>query len=502
MRKKALEYNGKQYSSLRALSEACGVDQKLLSSRLRLGWSLDDAVNTGVGERNAVPVTYHGKEYPTMQALAEALDLNYDRLRSRIQTRNWSVEKAVDEELITGTPVKYQGETYSSIAALAQSCGIDYRLLQGRLQRGWSVEQSVQTEKVLLGAKPVSWKGQEYRSLKQLADELKLPETSLARAYSQSGSIGEAVDLSIENRRETKASLWGVEYPSVRGIAAAFGLNYQTLHSALSRGEVMEDAVKRILNTEPILFDGIKYACFSDLCGAYQIQPVNVHLRLKLGMPLEDALTLPIQASRNGKSICYRGQDYPSRIAMCREFGISVQCVYGQLRYIDTDFLQMFDVLAQLKECAGLPQNYQLNYIPACIFHREPVKTISQLAKKVGIETAKLYAHKAEHGFSNVFDALRSMKATLKPVYHIDGRTYTHSQLSERYSGFQIQRFESARTRIPVFPQLQGVDFESGCMDILELRRQLLSEHGLVEAPAQAGQQDSEPEQSMAFMSL
>lgn len=478
------------------------MDQKLLSSRLQLGWSLDDAVNTGVGERNAVPVTYHGKEYPTMQALAEAFDLNYDRLRSRIQTRNWSVEKAVDEELITGTPVKYQGETYSSIAALAQSSGIDYRLLQGRLQRGWSVEQSVQTEKVLLGAKPVSWQGQEYRSLKQLADELKLPETSLSRAYSQSGNIGEAVDLCRENRRETKASLWGVEYPSVCGIAAAFGLNYQTLHSALSRGEVMEDAVKRILNTEPILFGGTKYECFSDLCGAYQIQPVNVHMRLKSGMSLEDTLNLPIQASRNGKGICYRGQNYSSRIAMCREFGISTQCVYGQLRYIDTDFLQMFDVLTHLKECASLPKSYQLNYIPACIFQGEPVKTISELAKKVGIEITKLYTHKTDHGFSNVFDALRSMQAAIKPVYHIDGKTYTRSQMTERYSGFQIQRFESARTFVPVFPQLQGIDFESGCTDILELRRQILIEHDLFEPPMQTDSQESKLEQGMAFMSL
>lgn len=424
-------------------------------------------------------VTYQGKEYPTMRALADAFDLNYDRLRARIQTRGWSVDDAVEAELQTGRTMLYKGKMYPSIAALARECNVDYRLLQSRIRKGWDIERAVETEKVLLNATPVVWQGQTYPSISRLAKQLKIPETTLLRAYSETGNMDAAVKEAQEKHRETDIVLWNVEYPSLKNLAASFGINYHVLYPALQRGESLEEAVIRLLNNEPLLFNGEEYACFSDLCRAYKIQPVNVRMRLTKGMSLEDAVETPIRNIKSGKGVCYRGEEYPSRIAMCREYGISTQCVYMQMRYVDTDYMGMFDLLVELKERAGLPKDYQLNYIPACVFHGEPIKSISQLAKTIGVEIAKLYAYKNENGCSEIFSTLKEMQAAVKPVYTIHGEIYTYSQMQARFSGYEIQRLSDARSMIPVFPQLQGIDFADGCIDVLALHREILEARGL-----------------------
>ena len=50
-------------------------------------------------------------------------------------------------------PVTYQGRTFESLKALATACGLPYPTLYSRLQTGWSVEASVETERVPHGSR-------------------------------------------------------------------------------------------------------------------------------------------------------------------------------------------------------------------------------------------------------------------------------------------------------------------------------------------------------------
>lgn len=475
MPKRQVVYRGTSYESLHSLAEACHVDEKLLAGRLKNGWSVEDAVETGVRERTAVPVIYQGKTYATMRELADTFGLDYSRLSSRIRRYGWDIADAVEAARKGWTPVVYEGRCYPSISALAREAGVAYYRLRGRLQRGWDLERAMETERVLVGARPVRYQGRDYPSIKSLADELKLPSTTLWRKYDEEGDVEKAVERCGAVARNTSVCLWGVQYDSLEALAEAMGINYRTLHPAVKSGEPLEEAVERLMRTEPIQFEDKEYACFSDLCAAYRIQPVNVQARLRLGMPLSSALALPVRPTRNGQQVCYEGEEYPSKIALCRAYGISMQLTYTQKRNLGADFQDIFHLLVELKRRAGIPLDRQLNYVPACIFEGKTYKTVFFFCKEIGLDCAKLQSYKGNHGYSNLFDALRAMQAMRRPVYTLDGHVYTHSQMAARYSGFEIERRADCRSMIPVYPQLQKYDFSTG-VDVLELRNQLIQE--------------------------
>lgn len=475
MKKKQLTYQDKVYDSLHELAEAYQMDEKLLSTRLRNGWTLEDAVETRVYERTAVPVTYQGKTYPTMRELANVFHVDYNRLRTRIQRFGWSVEESVEAERKGWKPVEYAGRTYPSTASLAKETGVDYGRLQARLQRGWDLNRAMDTEKVLLGAKPVTYLGRDYPSFQSLADALELPVSTLLRKYSEEGFVEKAVEQCRAVARDNAVSLWGVEYDSLAALAGAMGINYHTLHPALKGGEPLEEAVERLMRTEPVLFEDREYACLADLCAAYQIQPNNVHARLRLGMPLSHALTLPIKPVQNGQRVCYEGVEYPSKIALCRAYGISIQLTYTQKRYLNVGFLDIFQLLVELKRRAEIPVDEQLNYVPACLFQGKSYKTVFLLCQDIGMDCARVQSYKTAHGYSNLFDALGAMQSMRRPVYSIDGELLTHSQMAKRYSGFEIERRANCRSMTAVYPQLQELDLTTG-VDILDLRNQLIQE--------------------------
>ena len=47
----AVTYKGKKYDTLRELAKDLGVGYKLLSARLKKGWSLDEAISTPLGQK-------------------------------------------------------------------------------------------------------------------------------------------------------------------------------------------------------------------------------------------------------------------------------------------------------------------------------------------------------------------------------------------------------------------------------------------------------------------
>lgn len=78
-----------------------------------------------------------------------------------------------------------------------------------------------------------------------------------------------------------------------------FGVSHYYLINQVREGVRLQEAVKKALETEPVLFQGKTYENFGDLCAAYRIQPANVYFRLEYGMDLKEALTRPIKGMGN-----------------------------------------------------------------------------------------------------------------------------------------------------------------------------------------------------------
>lgn len=374
-------------------------------------------------------------------------------------------------------PVIYRGIPYESRRELCREYGINEHLLADRLRLGWTIEEAVETalgEKVTNGI-PVEYDGVRYPSLKSMAEELGLSVSGLQHAYYRIRDIRQSVEYCRDHDRREDMTLWGKTYQSLAQVSLVFGISHYHLVTQVREGKDLQEVVKRVLETGPILFHGRRYEHFVDLCAEYGMQPMNVYGRLRYGMELEDALTHPIKGMGNKREVSYQGIDYESHVALCREYGISVCCVREQLRTNPLTFLKAFEVLVRLKEKLGMGKEELLNYIPHCRIRGRNYKTVAGLLREFAITASAFYVRKNRSEEKEIFSVLKKMQAEERRAYMAEGKPLLRSQLLEMgYTESKIDRLP--RVEVPKYPKLQGFDLDTGCMDGEKLYYEILNE--------------------------
>lgn len=106
--------------SVTDVAERVGILPCTLSTRIKRGWSEDDAINTPVEDKSQC-----------LRLRARKLGLNEDVVCSRFY-RGWSEEKALS------TPIKSR----KRLKDLSENSGISGDVLSSRLLRGWSIERA------------------------------------------------------------------------------------------------------------------------------------------------------------------------------------------------------------------------------------------------------------------------------------------------------------------------------------------------------------------------
>lgn len=95
--------NGKTYRTLSEAVEALNrmEDYQTINSRLRNGWSIDEAFNEPITERNyksnhTNPITYEGITYRSIKVCCEAYGLNYSTVMLYKHQHNTTTEEAIN----------------------------------------------------------------------------------------------------------------------------------------------------------------------------------------------------------------------------------------------------------------------------------------------------------------------------------------------------------------------------------------------------------------------
>lgn len=418
---------------------------------------------------------YMGQEFDSIKSLADHVEISAATLRYRL-SKGWSVTDAVQTP-VAEIPKKiiYEGKTYDSIAKFAEAMHLDYQRLYIRLSYGWSLEDAVQTPVKQTGNQTI-YQGKEYSSVKALAEELKIPYSILSHHANRTESIEEAVEKSYASLA-SKPVLWGNVYESYEEIAQVYGINPGSISNRLAQGITLESAVLQILSAEPVRFQGRVYSGIPELSMEFSMQPDNVYDRLVQGMSLEEALTRPIRHTTRGKQVEYEGKLFPSQISLCREYGISNQCVHEQLKRHSIPFTEMVRVFVRLKEAVGMPKDHPLYYIPRCIMNGKPYKRLRDLTKQFGISDSVVTTYQCTYGMKTLFDTLRSMQKKTVAHYLVDGKAVPRKELERQgYNSLKLFRMKYQKTEVPLYPGLQGYDFETDCYDTLYIYRQLLLE--------------------------
>ncbi len=140
--------NGGKYVGQEALAKAHGLTKKQFSSRLRRGHTLEQAlgIEKGVGQRGRKYVV-DGKEYFGIKNLAEAFNLTADKISTRLR-RGYSLRQALELDkgvwMPKGKKHIVNGKTYYGHRELAEAFGLTTATVAIRMSRkGLSAKQAV-----------------------------------------------------------------------------------------------------------------------------------------------------------------------------------------------------------------------------------------------------------------------------------------------------------------------------------------------------------------------
>ncbi len=389
------------YPSKSALAVAYGISPRLLDSRLRKGWSLEEAL--GVVERQSPthqgsPVTYRGTRYPSIVAFALAFGQSPGTVFARLYKSKWSLAEAIGDEnppvsttkgrrRRTTVATKNGKKVFATFKEAAEWCGVDRRVAHARMKIGWTLEQALQQEDppemayagfgtIYLVRNRVNgcgYVGQTMQRLKRrwkghLQASRDGSKTRLAAALRKFGakqfkvqSLDVASSRAELNRLEAKwikklGTAWpdgyngtdggsgnvrgvqikyrGVVYGSMSQLAGCYGLDGETLRRRLKQGVDMKTAVEsKNLHHQEFMVDGKTFKSLRAAAKHYGLKYQKVHRRLANGWTQRQALGVDSRRREKGGPIpiSVGGLDFPTLSAAAKHFDLRADVVRARI---------------------------------------------------------------------------------------------------------------------------------------------------------------------------
>ena len=276
--------------------------------------------------------------------------------------------------------------------------------------------------------------------------------------------------------RSKKLILWGRKYNSLNEIAVAFGLNAVSLFARMDSLDDLELAVSKLLNKEKICFKGNEYSSLTELAVAYGQEVSLVSDRLYNGYELERALTQPIRkVNRPELEVEYHGKKYSSKRQLFREIGFSSRYIEDLMKGQGIELECAVDIACETKRRAGIPMEKMLAYIPVCIIKGKIYNKAVELINEVGMTSSVIQMYKSRHGYAGILETLQAMQKETVECYSINGERKNYNQLLEL--GYTSANYQNVPKKIfPMYPQLQGLDFETDCVDVMKIYNEVKEE--------------------------
>lgn len=144
-RKKVVNVNGIEYSSITEAAIAFGKHRDTIYHRIKSGMTIEEALDQPVQHKRIItPLKIDGVVYETLIDAARAFEKNIETVRARLH-KGMNVYEALTTPLIK-TSVKYSvtlcGVTYESAAEAARVYNMSYPVILSRLRDGWTDEQA------------------------------------------------------------------------------------------------------------------------------------------------------------------------------------------------------------------------------------------------------------------------------------------------------------------------------------------------------------------------
>ena len=244
-------YNAKEYSSIKELAEAHNLPYERVSSRLRAGLSLLEAMDPEENPKRhgKKPIEINGVNYASLTEAAKKLDLTTTKLRKRLEYLNPEKSKAKLIQLKKRKPwVKkkrtliVEGRTFASIMELSRHYKLNEGTIRSRLNSGETIEKAVglTTEET---AFPLEFHGKSFNTQEEIATFYGVERATFRyRFMNAKWTLEESLGLAKRDVKAKTVTVQGEEFPSMSAVARHFGIQLVTLNGRLLRKWTLEEA--------------------------------------------------------------------------------------------------------------------------------------------------------------------------------------------------------------------------------------------------------------------
>lgn len=166
MPKEIIKFRGKEYESIADIARAYKIDYHLITGRMHVGYTLEQAINMGA---STTGVTLYGANYKSLVHLSKELGIRYESLENRLD-EGMSLEQAVDT-LLNTEPIVFNNVTYPTLTSLCMEYQMDLVNFRHRLNLGWSTHDALLTPlRKVKRKQQIEYRGTLYNSKRELAE--------------------------------------------------------------------------------------------------------------------------------------------------------------------------------------------------------------------------------------------------------------------------------------------------------------------------------------------
>jgi len=297
---------GKVYESLPSVAREYNITENAIYQRYARGHRGDDLIpikkrKTYVEPIGKIDFRFYagGIGYNSQADACRKLEVKYGTYKSR-RRKGLSIEQALEiEKIRDGRALR--GEEYDldgqlmSISELSESHGISYSTVKSRLERGATIRQALNLDKIT------------------------------------KGSLRKQSSIEREKRQSVSFEVDGRSFTSYKDLGDVYGISQYTVRQRIvDYGYTPEEAVKLDIKSKPVTVEGVKYPSMAAVAEAYELTYNVLLSRLNNGT-LKQALGIDIK--ENLRTIRYAGKTYKSLVELADDQGIKISTLRARMNY-------------------------------------------------------------------------------------------------------------------------------------------------------------------------
>lgn len=215
-------------------------------------------------------------------------------------------------------------------------------------------------------------------------------------------------------------------------------------------------------------YEGVVYDTRKQMADALELDYLKLNAYLRKYDDVQQAVEKCL-SGETAHSITYEGTMYKSFKALCEAHKIAPAIVRQAAAAHDADKMEAFSDLVALREMAEIREDITLICIPAYVLEGVPFKNDKEMASFFDINPDELTDHIAQFGVLNGLHKLQALQTT-GYAYEQGSPFVSIEELMEKIENGELEQFDLERKQIPLYPKLKGIDIDSHCLDLGEIR--------------------------------